>query len=154
MRFNSRIKYLLIALLIAGCCPSIKETIRVVDIKYPVPEIKDTLDAYWYNHWDKLPVNEPKFAPGYLYVDTTSYGYWYGNRTDGKDTIISVKFYPNKKKFEIAVNPDSIIIRDTTVIYKEADVIVQETTFIEKLGWMLAGFIFVCLIWFIVKKFF
>ena len=68
-----------------------------------------------------------------------------------RDTLINIKYYPNLSLIDVKIKPLEIEITELDSV-KETKNVVEETTTLEKLGLMFAGFLVIAIIWIIIKR--
>jgi hypothetical protein len=71
---------------------------------------------------------------------------------EAKDSTGKIKFYPKTKKFEAEIKPPDLLLEYPDTVFQTKKII-QETTWLEKLGYMFLGLIVAAGILFVVKKF-
>ena len=134
--------------MIVGACSSAPTEIVVKrSLTVDVPAIVDTLPAQW-KAVDSLQL-------GVLVRTNTAFKALSDSTfIQGKDSTgkVNVKFYPHRMKFETDIKPPDVSIGFPDTIY-QTKTIIQETTWLEKLGWMFLGLIASAAIFFFIKKF-
>jgi len=69
------------------------------------------------------------------------------------DTVVDIRYFPKEKVITAKIKPDTvhIVIPDTV---KQKIEVIQETSFLEKLGYMFLGVVVLTGIFFLIKKVF
>lgn len=67
------------------------------------------------------------------------------------DTVIDIRYYPQTKIADVKVKPDTVYYTDIDTVETTVNVI-QETSWLEKMGYMFLGFLVVSIGYSFIKK--
>lgn len=138
----------LMVVMLTGCCASSSTEKTEVETKsreltVVVPPMVDTLEAQIDTLVAKVDSSERFEGEEVIH----------GEKVDNADTTISVKYFPQKKKFTLKVKPPDVQVTkiDTTKVIHKTEV-VKSPGFFEKEFWYIAGFLFLLIIFVIILK--
>jgi hypothetical protein len=135
-----RLIILFVVIVINGCSSS--ETV-VKEYELPVvpPVIQET-----------LPGIPGLTGENVLTLPDTLYFFQIDTVKANPDTVIDARYIVKRNELDVKVKPDTLLVtvNDTVKITKT---ILNETSWLEKLGFMFLGFVVIAGAWFVIKKF-
>lgn len=132
---------ILFVVIVITDCSSSETVVKEYELPVVPPVIEET-----------LPVIPGLTGENVLTLPDTLYFFQIDTMKVNPDTVIDARYIVKRNELDVKVKPETLLVtvNDTVKITKT---ILNETSWLEKLGFMFLGFVVIAGAWFVIKKF-